>query len=164
METVYAALRSEILVNDVLLHATTLAVFLILLTGAAFIERRQTILSALLPLTSVLWAAAVVRFDFFIHRQGAYLSTVEHKLLAESGLPGWESWKNVLPGTRTLVPAADVIASLVMVAITANIAFGPCRRYFRDRGWSGGTIYAASSVGLTVALLSSLALIPFFTR
>ena len=86
MDTIYAAMRAEIVTNHVLLHITTFAVMLVLLTGAFVTERRDTILSVLLPLVSLMWASATLRFDFFIHRQGAYLAQLEPRLLADPAL------------------------------------------------------------------------------
>jgi len=75
---VYIALRSEIVSNHVLMHWFTMTVALSVIVGTVLIERLgRTILSIILPLLSLAWAASTLRFDFFIHRQAAYLRFVE---------------------------------------------------------------------------------------
>ena len=70
---VYAIIRTEIIANHSLMHWYSLIVAIVIIIGVRVIEARQTILSVCLPLLSIAWAAAMVRFDFFIHRQAAYL-------------------------------------------------------------------------------------------
>jgi hypothetical protein len=74
---IYSIIRSEILTNHVLMHVTTLVVVILLFGGTWLIEDRKSIISVILPILSLAWAAAIVRFDFFIHRQAAYLRAVE---------------------------------------------------------------------------------------
>src|SRR5947209_1145318 len=93
METIYVSLRQELLAADALLYWITLIVFLSLLVGTFICEARRTVLCVLLPLLSVAWAASVVRLDFFIHRIGIYLQPIEEKLLQNTNIPSWESWK-----------------------------------------------------------------------
>src|SRR5690349_6401056 len=107
---VYNAIRSEIVTNNVLLHLTTFIVVAALLTGTYVIENRKSIISVLLPILTLSWAAATVRFDYFIHRQAAYLRSAETRM-QESGIsiPLWETWKFSLRSTSIIVPIADVI-------------------------------------------------------
>src|ERR1051325_5262504 len=96
----YNSIRSEIVVNHVLMHITTLVVVIALVTGVWLSEKRESVVSVLLPLLSLSWAAAMVRFDFFIHRQAAYLRAFENSL-QQNGLsvPLWENWKASLQPT-----------------------------------------------------------------
>jgi hypothetical protein len=115
----------------------------------------------LLPLLSLSWAAAMVRFDFFIHRQAAYLRTLETSL-HQNGLavPLWEGWKASLQSTRIVIPIADVFASLIVVVITAYLLFGPARNVFKLKNWPAHRLYSWLILLLTVALLLFLPFIP----
>lgn len=123
---IYNSIRAEIVSNHVLMHWFTLAVALMLLGGVFINELRQTALSVFLPLLSLAWAAAMVRFDFFIHRQAAYLRALEAQMQQGSiSIPLWESWKPSLHATPLVVPLADAIASAVIVVPTIYLLFGP---------------------------------------
>lgn len=152
----YASLRLEIVVDHILMHALSLVVVVLLLVGVAYVERRSSILSVLLPLLTLSWAAMVVRFDFFIHRQGAYLRALQEA--ARNQL--WESWKASLTMTPIVVPLLDVLMVAVIVVATLYLLFGPTRAYFVASGWRGGTTYAWTVSGLVVALLLLLPWIP----
>ncbi len=132
----YNSIRSEIVVNHVLMHLTTIVVVIALLDGVWLSEKRESVISVLLPLLSVSWAAAMVRFDFFIHRQAAYLRALETSL-HQNGLavPLWEGWKASLQSTRIVIPIADVFATLIVVVITAYLLFGPARNVFKLNNW-----------------------------
>lgn len=158
---VYSAIRAEIVSNHVLMHWYSIIVAVVLLTGVAFVETRKTILSVFLPLLTLSWAAAILRFDFFIHRQAAYLRAVEAKL-SERGIaiPLWESWKKPLRSTLFVMPVADVIAVTVIVVATVYLLFGPAQEYFRLRQWRGGRIYSWAVTVLILIVLCSLAVIP----
>lgn len=158
---VYTAARAEIVSNHVLMHWFTLAVAVLLLLGVLIAESRQTILSVFLPLLSLAWAAAMVRFDFFIHRQAAYLRAVEAQLQAGGvSVPLWESWKMSLRSTQYIVPIADVIACAVIVVPTIYLLFGPAQKFFQLRQWRWGNVYAWSISILILLLLCSLTVIP----
>src|SRR5687767_4841236 len=101
----YLTVRNEILVNHILVHVLTLVVSLVLLFGVWVVETRRTILSLFLPLLALSWAAAMIRFDLFIHRQGAYLRELElHISRTGSPFPLWETWKASLLSTKIVVP------------------------------------------------------------
>ena len=157
----YNTIRSEILVNHVLMHLTTIVVVIMLLTGVWLCERRESVVSVLLPLLSLSWAAAMVRFDFFIHRQAAYLRAVEGTL-RESGVitPLWETWKYSLRSTRVMMPIADVFAVLIVLAPTAYLLFGPARQVFKQRDWPAQRAYCWGVLLLTVGLICLLPFIP----
>lgn len=157
----YNSIRTEIIVNHVLMHLTTIVVIIALLLGVWLSEKRETIVSVLLPLLSLSWAAAIVRFDFFIHRQAAYLRTLE-TTLHQNGLavPLWEGWKASLQSTRIVIPVADLFATLIVVVITAYMLFGPARNVFKSRNWPAHRLYSWLIVLLTIGLLLSLAFIP----
>ena len=76
----------------------------------------KTILSVFLPLLSLGWAASVVRSDYFIRREAAYLRDLQTK--TQPNLPLWETWKGSLHSTVFVVPVLDVIAVPVMVVPT----------------------------------------------
>lgn len=157
----YNAIRSEILVNHVLMHLTTIVVVVLLLGGVWLSERRESMVSVLLPLLSLSWAAAILRFDFFIHRQAAYLKLVEAHL-RESGvvLPLWETWKASLLSTRVVVPIADLFALLIVLAPTVYLLFGPAREVFKVRGWRGHRVYSWTILLITIGLLCCLPFVP----
>src|SRR5215467_12283229 len=122
----YSTIRNEIVVNHVLLHLTTIFVVFMLVGGTWFVETRRSFVSVLLPLLSVAWAAAVVRFDFFIQRQGAYLRPLETSLQKRIGpdVPFWELTKAQLRSTRYVVPTADVLGMLIIIVATIYLLFG----------------------------------------
>lgn len=107
------------------------------------------------------WAAAMVRFDFFIHRQAAYLRALESKL-SEQGMtvPLWETWKVSLRSTRFVIPIADLIAIMVIVIPTLYLLFGPAQQFFQHQQWKGGKVYAWAITVLILILICSLAVIP----
>ncbi|HET6972884.1 MAG TPA: hypothetical protein VFH96_02605 [Pyrinomonadaceae bacterium] len=159
---IYISARSEIISNHVLMHWFSIIVAAMLLAGVFIVEKHEkTILSVFLPLLSVAWAAAIVRFDFFIHRQAAYLRELEAKM-TESGVPYslWETWKASSRATPVVVPLADLIASTVIVIPTIYLLFGPAQRFFEGKGWKGKRAFAWSVTILMALLLSSLAAIP----
>lgn len=160
----YGALRAEIAMHDVLLHVITVVVVIIIVLGAGFVEKGDTIVSIFLPLISVAWASAVLRLDFFIHRQGAYLRILETQLLAGTSSQGWETWKAAVPPTRYLVPIADVIGIAAIVAPTVYILFGPARVYFLTHGWRGDLFYAIAVLAALLGQLACLPVIPIIFR
>lgn len=160
METIYASLREELLAADALLHWLSLIVLLSLLVGAFICEARRTVLCMLLPLLSVAWAASVVRLDFFIHRIGAYLQPIEERLLQNTNIPSWESWKSNLIATKTLVPVADIFIFISIIAVTAFVLRGPTRAYFEERRWRGAGWYSAAVLIVILMLLSIVQFIP----
>ncbi len=158
---IYNAIRAEIVSNHVLMHWFTLAVALALLAGVFASELRPTALSVFLPLLSLAWGAAMVRFDFFIHRQAAYLRALEAQM-QKGGItvPLWETWKASLRATPFVVPPADAVASAVIVVPTLYLLFGPAQQVFASRGWRGARLYAWLASGLLILSLCSLAAIP----
>jgi hypothetical protein len=157
----YSSIRSEIVVNHVLMHLTTIVVVVALLVGVWLSEKRESVISVLLPLLSLSWAAAMVRFDFFIHRQAADLRALETSL-QQSGLsvPLWEGWKASLQSTRIVIPMADIFATLIVVVITAYLLFGPARAVFKLKKWPAYRFYSWLILLSTVGLLLFLPLIP----
>jgi hypothetical protein len=156
----YGSIRAEILANHLLMHWFTMLVALAVLGGVWLIEKRETVLAVFIPLLSLSWAAAIVRFDFFIQRQGAYLRTLESQMQDGFPAPMWETWKMSLSATRFVVPTADIIASAVIVLPTIYLLFGPCQRYFKVKEWRMSKLYAWALSLLLLALLSSLSVIP----
>lgn len=132
-----------------------------LLIGIWISEHKPTVLSVFLPLVSVSWAASVVRFDYLIQRQGAYLRVLEADL-QQHGItpPLWESWKRSLHSTSVVMPLMDSLGVLVVIATTAYLLFGPARAIFETKGWRGQRLYAWATLILTVALLACLPVIP----
>lgn len=158
---IYNSIRAEIVSNHVLMHWFTLAVALTLLGGVFINELRQTALSVFLPLLSLAWAAAMVRFDFFIHRQAAYLRALEAQMQQGGiSIPLWESWKPSLHATPLVVPLADAIASAVIVVPTIYLLFGPAQQVFASRQWRGAKPYAWLISALLILSLCSLAGVP----
>ena len=154
-------IRSEIINNHTLMHWFSVIVALVLLAGTWIIELRKTIVSVFLPLLSIAWAAAMVRFDFFIHRQAAYLRALEsHLAQTNPSLPLWESWKMSLRSTQYIVPIADLIACAVIVVPTLYLLFGPAYEFFQLRNWKGGKLYAWIVSIILLSLLLSLTIIP----
>jgi hypothetical protein len=159
---IYNIARSEIISNHVLMHWFSIIVVVTILAGVLVVEiRGRTILSVFLPLLAVAWAAAMVRFDFFIHRQAAYLRQLEAQM-REAGVtvPLWETWKASLRSTVIVVPAADVLASAVIVVPTLYLLFGPAQQFFLQRGWRWGKLYAWTISAILLILLASLVVIP----
>lgn len=156
----YSTIRNEIIVNHVLMHLTTIFVVFMLVGGTLFVETRRSFVSLLLPLLSLAWAAAIVRFDFFIHRQGAYLRVIETSLQNRLDLPFWELWKAQLSSTRYVVPIADAFSILIIIVPTIYLLFGPCKSLFKERQWRGHLLYAWTVLLLIVLLLSTLPFIP----
>lgn len=158
---IYMAMRSEITTNHVLMHVITLVVVVVLLAGVWIVENRNTILSVFLPLFSLAWAASMVRFDFFIHRQAAYLRLLELRLQDQGmNVPLWETWKRSSRSTLFVVPITDVLALGIVVIPTLYLAFGPAQEICRTRGWGWGRIYAWTVSAVLLLLLLSLAAIP----
>jgi hypothetical protein len=159
---IYKVIRSEIITNHVLMHWISLIVILALLVGTIVVEKtRPTILSVFLPLLSLAWSAAIVRFDFFIHRQAAYLRSLEGQM-REGGLafPLWETWKASLRATPFVIPVADTITFAVIIIPTAYLLLGPAREYFQLRQWRGQKVYAWGVIAVIILLLCFLAVIP----
>jgi len=159
---IYSAIKAEMMANHVLMHWISLVVVLALLTGTWVVEKsRPTILSIFLPLLSLAWAAAMVRFDLFIHRQAAYLRALGEQMESGSGaIPLWEQWKDSLKVTAFLVPAADAIACAVIVLPTIYLVFGPARQYFQTQEWRGARFFAWGVLLLLLFLLGLLTVIP----
>ena len=158
---IYNTIRAEIVANHTLMHWYSIIVALALLAGIVLIELRKTVLSVFLPLLSLAWASAMVRFDFFIQRQGVYLRDFEMQL-QEHGLsaPMWETWKTSLRSTQILIPIADAIAVLAIVVPTLYLLFGPAQEIFQLHQWKRSKLYAWSVSIMLVLLLCSLAVIP----
>jgi hypothetical protein len=162
---IYNSIRAEIVTNHALMHWYSIIVAVVLLSGILIVENRNSILSLFLPLLTVAWAAAMVRFDFFIHRQAAYLRTVEEKLPSQGiTIPMWETWKASLQSSKYIIPAADVLALMVIVLPTIYLLFGPAQKYFSHRQWGGGRLYAWAVTGITILLLLFLAVVPSIAK
>jgi hypothetical protein len=158
---IYSMVRSEILINHVLMHVITLLVVILLLGGTWLNEDRKSIISVILPLLTLAWAAAIVRFDFFIHRQAAYLRVVEaHMRESGAAVPLWETWKSSLRSTGLIVPVTDFIAFLVVIVPTVYLLFGPAQEFFALKGWSGSKAYAWGVIITVVLLLGCLPFVP----
>src|SRR5205085_164347 len=144
---------------------TTLVVVAILLAGTWLIQDRKSILSVFLPLLSLSWAAAILRFDFFIHRQAAYLRDLEARLQeANLPVPLWESWKISIQSTSVIVPIADFLVILVIFVPTVYLLFGPAQEYFNLKLWRGAKLYAWGVSITFVLLLGCLPFIPKIAR
>lgn len=158
---IYSLIRSEILTNHVLMHVTTLLVVILLLVGTWLNEGKRSVISVIAPLLTLAWVAAIVRFDFFIHRQAAYLRVLEARM-RESGVatPLWETWKSSLRSTSIIVPVTDFIAILVVIVPTIYLLFGPAQEYFAVKGWPGGKAYKWGIIIAVGFLLGSLLFIP----
>ena len=158
---IYNSIRAEIVSNHILMHWFTLAVALVILAGILINELRQTVLSVFLPLLSLAWGASMVRFDFFIHRQAAYLRALEAQMQQGGiAIPLWESWKASLRAAPFVIPPADAIASAVIVVPTLYLLFGPTQQVFASRGWRGAKLYAWLASTLLILSLCSLAAVP----
>jgi hypothetical protein len=158
---VYNAIRAEVVNNHNLMHLITMIVLILLLLGVAYVELKKGVLSILLPLLTLSWAAAMVRFDFFIHRQGAYLRALETSI-NHGGvkIPLWESWKYSLNSTKFVVPIADLLSVIVIIVPTVYLLFGPAQDFFVSHQWRGGKIFSFGVLILITVTLISLLLIP----
>lgn len=157
----YVSIRSEIVTNHVLMHLLTFMVIVVLLVGVWVAEQRTTILSVFLPLVAIAWAAAIVRFDFFIHRQGEYLRRLEATLIDRgTAVPLWESWKAALYSPKLVVPIADILVIVSIVVPTTYLLFGPARNLFRERGLKSHPLFAWSVIGILALLLLILPFVP----
>ncbi len=164
MWEVYNAVRQEIMLNHALMHWVSLAVAITLLAGTAFCESRTTALSVLLPLLGVAWAAATVRFDFLIHRQGAYLQHLE-ATLTQQGVPIlWETWKQQQHAQKIALPILDLIASIPIIAASAHLAFRPATQYLAKNAFPGARAYSWVIITLQLTLLALLGIIPTIAR
>lgn len=158
---IYTSIRAEIVENHVLMHWFSLIVAIVILCGILIIESRKTILSVFLPFLTVAWAASMVRFDYFIHRQIAYLRAIEPQIhSAGIKFQLWESWRQSLVSTKFIVPVVDIFICIAIVVPTIYILFGPSRQYFQSRQWYGGGAYAWGASIIIVFLLLSLVFIP----
>jgi len=161
-EQVYQTIRAEIALNHALMHWFTMVVAIVMLAGVWLCETRASILSVLLPLLAISWASATVRFDYLIHRQGAYLRAFENAI--HSSVPMWETWKSSLHSRYYMLPVLDALAVLPIVASTIYLAFNPGQEYFLKHGWHGARIYASSVTVVLLLLIGSLAIVPLFAR
>jgi type IV secretory pathway VirB2 component (pilin) len=162
---IYNTVRNEIITNHVLIHVTTLVVVILLLAGVWLVEQRKSVVSVLLPLLSLAWAAAIVRFDFFIHRQAAYLRAVEaHLRESNPSMPLWETWKSSLRSTSIVVPITDFIAILIILLPTIYLLFGPARDYFALKKWRGAKVYVWGVLIVLGLLICSIPFIPTLAR
>ena|SRR5690242_6889653 len=160
---VYISIRSEIIANHLLIQWFTLIVAITIIIGVVAVEwLGETCLSVFLPLLSLAWAASVVRFDYFIHRQAAYLRLLEQR--TQTGLPLWETWKGSLQSTSFVVPLLDFLAILVIVVPTLYLLFGPAQHYFSAHSWRGGRLYSFTISVVLLLLLLSLAVVPTIAR
>ena len=152
--------RWEIIANHVLMHVTTLIVLSLFLAITAYVEYRKSILSVMMPLIAVSWAAAMVRFDYLIHRQGAYIAFVEHA----TGAQGWETWRKGLMATAYVMPLLDGLSVLAIVALTGFVAFGPATQYLRARGSVWANSYRWIVMIAVALLLASLGAVPWLAK
>jgi hypothetical protein len=158
---IYISIRNEIINNHTLMHLFSVIVIVIILIGTLIVESRKTILSIFLPLLTLGWAAAMVRFDFFIHRQNAYLRVIEPELQSKGiNIPLWESWRQSLISTPFILPITDFIIFTIIVFPTIYILFGPAQEFFRYKKWNWGKVYAWTVLTLTVLFLGVIAFIP----
>jgi hypothetical protein len=143
------------------MHIFTLVVVVVLLMGVFIVERRKTILSVFLPLLSLAWAAAIVRFEFFVHRQAAFLRIIETRVSEITGtIPLWETWKSTLDSMAFVVPLADLIACAVIVVPTLYLLFNSSAEFFESKNIRGGNLYAWGASFVLILLLLFLAVIP----
>jgi hypothetical protein len=155
---IYVVIREEIIANHILMHAVSVVVILALLFGTWLVERRSTVLSVLLPFLAITWAAGMLRFEFFIQRQGAYLRAFERQ--ADPGYATWELWKAGFTPTKIVVPLADVFTVSVVFVTTAYLVFGPARYYLRDRNPGLARVFPWLVLGCLGVLMISWAIIP----
>lgn len=146
------------------MHWISLAVIIILFAGLIILENRKSVLSVFLPLICPAWAASILRFDFFIHRQAAYLRNLEVKI-QESGFnfPLWENWKSEHTSGFLIVPLADLIIFLIIVISTAYILFTYTSEHFERKKWRFRKFYVWSILFITIALLSIIPFVPIIT-
>jgi hypothetical protein len=156
---IYNVIRQEIIGNVNLMHWFTLLVVITLLIGCRIIEKRKTILCVFLPLLSLAWAAATVRFDFFIHRQAAYLRAFENQMQKTGYVfPLWETWKAEHRSGIFIVPIADLVIFLLIIIPTVFILFRYTQQYFSESQWKFGKVYVWT---VLICLITLLLLIPF---
>ena len=143
------------------MHLFTLVAGIILLVGVFICEKYRTILSVFLLLLSLAWAAAILRFDFFIQRQGKFLRVFEANIMEKTGaIPLWESWKFSSGSASYIVPLADIIACAVIVVPTLYLLFNPSLKFFNTNNIKGGKLYAWGISVLLLLILISLAVVP----
>jgi hypothetical protein len=161
----YAAIRQEIVANHVLMHAVTLVAVIVLLGGVWLAERRRTVLSVFLPLFAVTWAASMLRFEFFIQRQGAFLRDYERYLVrVEHAGPTWELWKAGFTPTQVVVPLADVFTFVGILAPALYLAFVPGRSFLADRTPALARIFPWAILVVLLGLLAGIGVIPLALR
>lgn len=162
---IYNVIRQEIINNHSLMHWFTLAVAMLVLVGCIVVENRKTVLSVFLPLILPAWAAAILRFDFFIHRQAAYLRALESKM-QQSGFnfPLWETWKVEHYSGVFIVPFADLVIFLLIIIPTAYMLFTHTQQYFEEKNWKFGKVYIWLILMTTIILLSIIPFVPSITR
>ena len=162
---IYNAIRQEITGNINLMHWITFLVAVSLLIGCRVVEGRKTIICVFLPLISLAWAAAILRFDFFIHRQAAYLRAFEIQM-QKSGFafPLWETWKLEHRNGIFIVPFADLIIFLLIIIPTAFILFNYTQQYFSEKQWKYGKVYVWTILTCLILLFGLIPLVPFITQ
>lgn len=147
------------------MHWFTLLVFFSLLAGCLVIEKRKTILSVFLPLITVAWAASVVRFDFFVHRQAEYLRSLENQIQNNiNSIQLWETWKASKSSTAFIIPLADIFIFAVILIPTAYILFNQTQEYFAEKKWKFGKIYVWTVLISIILLLGLIPFIPLLTQ
>lgn len=162
---IYNAIRQEITTNHILMHWFTLFVVVSLLAGCIVIEKRKTILGVFLPLITLAWAASIVRFDFFVHRQAAYLRMLESHIQNNvASFPLWETWKDSHNSTIFIIPLADIFIFIVILIPTVWLLFGRAQEYFAEKQWKAGKIYAWTVLVSIILLLCLIPFIPLLTR
>lgn len=158
---IYISIRAEIVENHALMHWFSIITAVVILAVLLFTETRKSIISVFLPIFTIAWAASMVRFDFFIHRQIAYLRTIEPQIKStELSFQLWESWRQSLIATKYIIPIADIFICCAIVIPTIYISFVSTQEYFKLRQWRGGRIYAWSTSIVIIFLLLSLIVIP----
>lgn len=127
------------------MHLFTLVVVIALFAGIFVCERKQTILGVFLPLVSLAWAAAILRFDYFIHRQGKFLRILEEHITLKSGaIPLWETWKYSSASEAYVIPIADIVICIVIIIPTTYLLFNLSFKFFEVNNIRGGKFYAWS--------------------
>jgi hypothetical protein len=153
-------IRLEIVANHILMHLTTLVVLAVVIIGVTYADRHRTVLSVFIPVVTLSWAAAVARFDYLIHRQGAFVAALEQS----AGVFGWETWKATLKAKAFVMPIFDVLSTCAIVIPTIYLLFGPATMTFRERQWRGVRLYRWGILGLLTVLLIGLAIGPWLAR
>lgn len=162
VEQIYSAMRAEILTDHALMHWLTIIVALAVLGGLWLVEVRPSLLAVFLPLLSTAWAASILRFDLFIHRQATYLRLIEESdRSSRLNVLSWDAWKSTLISTNVFVPVADLIACSVIVVPTLYLLFGSCQAQFVRLGWRAAKLYAWGVATVMCGSLVLLAAIPF---